>query len=92
MQEFKTELGGHCRCGFRHVSASLRMSIFLTLSYSRMPLSIPKTVSPIIAIGSCKLMVGLKDPIANRQWFQTPNSPLTSTLTSLQLLSNFVNS
>ena len=74
------ELGGHCGCGFSHVSTSLRTWVFWTVSDSRTSPVILKTVSA----SSCQLQpYGLK---GTRKPVRSPANPcITSTLISCQL-------
>lgn len=67
--------------GFRHVPSSLRTWIFCTISNSKTPAAILKTVS----VSSCNLMVS-SSSLVTMQPFQAPtNTWLTSTHTSCQL-------
>lgn len=85
VQSSKMEPGGHSGCGFRCVPESLRTRVFWTISNSRIPPAVLKTIS-----ASSHLMVS-RSPLVTVHPFHTPTNPcLTSTLASCQLQLEFL--
>ena len=78
---------GHCGCGSRHVPESPRTCIFYTVSNSRIPPAIFKTISA----SSCQLQLcALKVSPCNYATISNPNQLLLNKqLTSCQLQSQF---
>ena len=73
VQAFKTELGGHCGCGFTYIPASLTTWIFWTVSNSKTPPDVFKTISA----SSCQLQpYGLKVSPYNYVMILDPNQSL----------------
>ena len=78
-QAFRIELGGHCRCSFRHVPVLSRTWIFWTEGHHQL------FSKQCLLVDNCILMVS-RSTVVNMQPFQIPNNPcLTSTLTTCQL-------